>query len=209
MPFLKVLVVGITVSLFINSGFVVAEWYATSKNGSDVLLWVSLLLVLPLLLSLLIGLACLLGTFTHWKEKSLKISVGSLAFFIVGVLMIQAGGWLRLNEFSKLAERSEPIILAIERFEKETGHAPKYLDMLVPVYLPEIPKTKMGAYPNYSYYAGTKAEEYAGNPWVLEIFSPTAGINFDLFFYFPLQNYPKHGYGGVLEKIGKWAYVHE
>jgi hypothetical protein len=34
-------------------------------------------------------------------------------------------------------------------------------------------------------------------------------MNWDMFLYFPKQNYPKAGYGGWLERIEDWAYVHE
>ena len=67
----------------------------------------------------------------------------------------------------------------------------------------------MAAYPEYKYLSGEKVKDYDGNPWVLYVFTPSGGINFDQFLYFPLQNYPSHGYGGSLERIGNWAYVHE
>ncbi len=47
------------------------------------------------------------------------------------------------------------------------------------------------------------------NPWVLIVHTPSGGINFDQFMYFPLQNYPESGYGGWLARIRDWAYVHE
>jgi hypothetical protein len=39
--------------------------------------------------------------------------------------------------------------------------------------------------------------------------STLKGGSFDRFLYFPLQNYPEDGYGGSLERIGDWAYLHE
>jgi hypothetical protein len=39
--------------------------------------------------------------------------------------------------------------------------------------------------------------------------TPSGGINFDSFLYLPLQNWPERGYGGVLQRIDDWAYVHE
>lgn len=69
--------------------------------------------------------------------------------------------------------------------------------------------TGMAAYPQYEYHTGARAAQYDGNPWVLVVFTPSGGINFDEFLYFPLQNYPRSGYGGSLEQLGDWAYVHE
>ncbi|MBX3342660.1 MAG: hypothetical protein KF711_13800, partial [Nitrospira sp.] len=65
------------------------------------------------------------------------------------------------------------------------------------------------AYPDYHYYAGTNASRYDTNPWVVVVHTPSGGINFDQFMYFPLQNYPPRGYGGSLARIRDWAYVHE
>ena len=108
-----------------------------------------------------------------------------------------------------MADRSSTLITAIEHYKKEKGNPPKTLAELVPNYLPNIPSTKMGAYPEYEYHTGKEALNYDGNPWVIVIQTPSGGINWDLFMYFPLQNYPKRGYGGSLEKIKNWAYVHE
>jgi hypothetical protein len=44
-------------------------------------------------------------------------------------------------------------------------------------------------YPDYQYYVGTNAARYGSNPWVLVVHTPSGGINFDQFMYFPLQNY--------------------
>ncbi len=200
---------GAIMGVLVNSIFVISEWYATSKNGTDILLWISLIWIFPLLLALLAMFGGLVGILTRWKKRCLKISLFSLVFFFAGVLMVLSGNWLRMSEFSELAERSKPIISAIEGYEKTNGHAPSNLSSLVPEYLSEIPNTGMGAYPDYNFYSGEKAKEYEGNPWVLEVFTPSAGFNFDIFFYLPMQNYPERGYGGVLERIGKWAYVHE
>ena len=67
----------------------------------------------------------------------------------------------------------------------------------------------MGAYPKYEYVAGEEAKKWDDNPWVLYVRTPLGGLNWDMFIYFPKQNYPEHGYGGVLERVKDWAYVHE
>jgi len=30
-----------------------------------------------------------------------------------------------------------------------------------------------------------------------------------MMLYFPKKDYPEKGYGGSLERVGDWAYVHE
>jgi hypothetical protein len=67
----------------------------------------------------------------------------------------------------------------------------------------------MMAYPEYEYITGKEAENQYGNPWVLMVFTPSGGINFDMMLYFPNQEYPPTGYGGGLERIDNWAYLHE
>jgi hypothetical protein len=67
-----------------------------------------------------------------------------------------------------------------------------------------------GRLPPIELVSGDKAREYyQGNPWVLTAIVSTGSVNWDKFLYFPLQNYPSTGYGGWLERIGDWAYVHE
>jgi hypothetical protein len=106
-----------------------------------------------------------------------------------------------------LASRSEALVGAIRSFAEREGRPPTDLQELVPKYFARIPKTGMPAYPDYRY--STEPSRWKGNPWVLYIDCTSGGINFDMFIYFPLQNYPETGYGGSLERIGEWAYVHE
>ena len=47
------------------------------------------------------------------------------------------------------------------------------------------------------------------SPWELRIDCSRGMINWDVFFYWPTQRYPNHIYGGVVERIADWAYVHE
>ena len=115
-----------------------------------------------------------------------------------------------MDAFHSLAERSKPLVEAIFAYEKQQGEPPNELNDLVPDFLSSVPSTGMGGYPQYDYFVGAAAaEEYFDNPWVLEVFTPGPGINFDRFLYFPNQNYPETGYSGSLERIGEWAYVHE
>ncbi len=112
-----------------------------------------------------------------------------------------------MNAFAELAERSKPLVAAIHAYQQKRGRPPESLSSLVPEYISSVPTTGMGAYPKYEYLMDTT--NFHGNPWVLRVFTPAGGINFDQFLYFPLTNYPATGYGGVLRRIGDWAYVFE
>jgi hypothetical protein len=215
--------------------------------------------------------------------------------------------------FAALAERSRPIVSAIQAYTRENGRPPESLDDLVPRQIDRIPSTRMPAYPAYEYSVpkadspvmlrwydlgsrngapfnglwkypdGDKAHSilvlttsrddivrevqvdrnapsvvalpFDPVAWrqqpsvrmqmldsiprgkvapgqhlrdVLEILGPEDGrrvlsdtpwelrvpcsrglVNWDVFFYWPGQQYPAYGYGGSIERIADWAYVHE
>ncbi len=46
-------------------------------------------------------------------------------------------------------------------------------------------------------------------PWELRINCSTGFLNRDVFFYWPKQRYPKQIYGGDVEAVADWAYVHD
>jgi hypothetical protein len=159
--------------------------------------------------------------------------IGGGVFVVAVFVGTLIGMPVRTTAFHRLAARSAPLVLAIRAYDTKYGQPPPDLAALVPEYFPSVPGTGMGAYPNYRYlvgkpaasYAGNPwvlvvspnyrylvgkpAASYAGNPWVLVVSTPSGGINFDCFLYFPLQNYPETGYGGWLERMAGWAYVHE
>lgn len=118
-------------------------------------------------------------------------------------------GSIRNEAFHRLAQSSGSLVTAIKNYERSHGSPPPSLDSLVPEFLDAVPGTGMAAYPDYQYIAGDKARRHEQNPWILIVPAPSGGINFDEFLYFPLQNYPQSGYGGWLQRMGDWAYVHE
>ena len=79
----------------------------------------------------------------------------------------------------------------------------------MPEFIDEVPWTHLGEYPYYKYLSEPDSQYWGGNPWVLYVDCGQAMLNFDRFIYLPKQNYPKNGYGGSLEPINSWAYVHE
>lgn len=111
--------------------------------------------------------------------------------------------------FVNVALRGAPLVTAIHAYEAKYGHPPIALSELVPEFLDKIPETGMSVSPEYEYQSGQAAAAYDENPWILSVRPPFRGVGFDQFFYFPRQNYPKDGYGGWLEPIRDWAYVHE
>ena len=103
-----------------------------------------------------------------------------------------------------LSTRSESLISAIEAYTDARGSPPPDLRSLVPEYLAEVPKTGMGAYPEYKYLIPGAAN----NPWAIVVHTPTGPMDFDQFLYLPNGNYEENGVG-VPKRLGAWAYIHE
>lgn len=108
------------------------------------------------------------------------------------------------------ATRAQPLIFAIEKFRLENKRAPYNLQELVPIYLSKIPQTGMGAYPRFRYKSREESGENARfQSYQLQISTSAGFINWDTFNYWPEGDYPSEMYGGTVERIGAWAYVHE
>jgi hypothetical protein len=210
-PILVQVRIAATISLAVHGALLLIEWYAVSPIGYGGwgLLCLAPLAMFPLILALLaIPLSVFALPFKRLRRPALALLVCCSLYVLTGLGALQLGETVRMTAFQRLAVRSQPLVDAVHRFAEEQNRPPKDLHELVPPYLPEIPRTGMATYPEYVYLSG-EADSWDGNPWVLFVNTPSGGINFDMFMYFPLQNYPRQGHGGSLERVGKWAYVHE
>jgi hypothetical protein len=199
-------------SAAIHGSMLAAEWYAVSPVGYGGVLFLSVatFAILPLCAALLtvpvgaIGLA-----WQRTRRHSATLLLCALVYLPFGYAYFVLGHDIRMGGFEHLAARSRPLVQAIRDYSAATGHPPASLDDLVPQYLPAVPGTGMPCYPRYEYSADHPPDRWDGNPWVLYVHTTSGVLGFDMFMYFPLQNYPKQGYGGGLERVGDWAYVHE
>jgi hypothetical protein len=206
----KLLIKVLIFAVLLNGIDPVIQWITVSPWGEESLLFIPMILTVPLIISLiLIPVSLIAAIFKRVRQKSLIWLYSSLLYFCVGLLLFKAGGFVRMQAFSKLAERSTVLVEAIHNYDKDNGQPPKSLADLVPRYIPKIPKTRIGAYPDYRYELVTDLKKWDENPWVLYVDTPIGMLNWDMFLYFPKQNYPQTGYGGYLERIKDWAYVHE
>ncbi|MBI3735661.1 hypothetical protein HY256_04005 [Candidatus Sumerlaeota bacterium] len=112
-----------------------------------------------------------------------------------------------MNGFARAADNMRPLIAAIEEFKTKNGSLPPNLEALVPGYIKEIPSTGLSLYPKVEYWTKLTGG-LGGNEWGLIIRASHNPFNFDTFNYLPLHNYPDW-YGGMTERVGDWAYVHE
>jgi hypothetical protein len=197
-------------SLLINGFVVLAFYISVAPIGTEVLLFLSTFAVLPLLAALiLIPIALVFLCWRRYRMTALTTILGCVIYLAIGFAGFNLANNVRRAGFVSLAQRSRPLVAAIQRFEAKHGKPPANLEQLVPEFLPAVPITGIGAYPNYEYFVINEQAVYEGNPWVLRVNTPNGGLNWDAFLYFPKQNYPQVGYGGVLERVEDWAYVHE
>lgn len=191
--------------------FPFSEWLSTTSIGSSLFLWGQIFYLIPLMVAVLsmpVFIVCL--CFPSTRPHSLNYFLLSPLFILCCIGGIFLGQRIRKAGMESFAMRSLPLINAIKKYELDHSSPPASLNELVPNYLQAIPSTGMMAYPEYRYHTGIEAKEkYNDNPWAVSVFTPSGGINFDMMLYFPIQNYPIHGYGGSIERIAQWAYVHE
>jgi 4-amino-4-deoxy-L-arabinose transferase-like glycosyltransferase len=203
--------------IIINSFWVTIQWYAMSSISNEetafLLLTLSWILFIPLFFSPFLFAISLIGLiFRKIRKISGMITVFLLLFLITGIIAMSISGNIRHKALVQITQNSSELIKAIKNYELSQGNPPEKLEQLVPNFLISVPSTGIGAYPNYKYSRCSSNEderECFGNSWMLTVETPPGGLNFDRFLYLPDQNYPQEGYGGTLELIENWAYVHE
>ncbi len=214
--YLRALALGAIISACVNSAFFLAEWWAVFPHGSVAGLRLVFILLLPILGAIItVPVALVVAILKRTRRRALQTALFALIYAIIPIVSIRWADDIRMHAFSKLAERSAPLVKAIGQFETDYGYPPGELADLVPDYLPTVPSTGMGAYPKYEYQPKSTNDTFCwapwpeGNSWVLYVNTPSGVINWDMFIYFPNGKYPKHAYSSWLERIGNWAYCHE
>jgi hypothetical protein len=151
------------------------------------------------------GLSCVSS-----RKKASRTLALSTAVIAGSALGMWLGPVHKMQRIRHVAGAAMPLVHAIESFAEREHRTPQNLAELIPRYVVAVPSTGMGGYSEWEYVTGPQARElYDGNPWVLVVHTGGPGFNFDKLMYFPNQRYPTVGYGGSIERIGAWAYVHE
>lgn len=113
----------------------------------------------------------------------------------------------RVRRVVPAAERAQPILSALARYQQDRGKYPETLNELIPQYLTEIPSTGVTKYPSFYYL---KTPRHGLSEVGYELGVPCVSFHgFDRFFYWPTEVYPDHLNGNDIERVGKWAYMHE
>lgn len=187
-----------------------AEWLSWQDSFiHNIGLWLAFALPLVLFGVIIALPTSLFGfCFAHNRPNSqclLMCSLIGIPSFIFGLALSQP---IKRAALEQVMARAKPLIEAIRKHEATNGRPPEDLAELVPSYLPAIPTPGIGTSREFCLRRPSPDDE-SGNPWWLTVRPPVAGIGFAVFIYLPNQNYTKRSWGGVLERIGTWAYVHE
>jgi hypothetical protein len=192
--------------------FPVATWIAWSPfpYGTELL---NLVGIGPICLApfaaLLVPFGLVLALFARWRRLGLRIAVFS-ASWAVGTF---AGIWLSLPIQRAACLRTTvnavPLVEAIHAFEAQERRPPSSLQELVPKHLSLVPSTGIGSHPKFRFQSADGTSLVMGDRWALHIQPPQVVFGFDRMFYVPSKAYPQRGYGGWIERVGDWAYVHE
>lgn len=146
-------------------------------------------------------------------RKTRFVSLGYVAVALIFVPSFVYGVYLGRMAWrggiGRFIDRSRPLIEAIESYQWAYGMPPESLQALVPEFLPSVPRPAFGPTNRYLYLSGREARDFAGEPWTIRVPAPSHPMGFDQVLYFPGHDYPEVGYGGGIERIGDWGYVHE
>jgi len=200
------------VSVLINSLIFIVQWYALSPFGNSAYLqFVSTLIVLATMAMLFIPILAFGLALPYKRKRTLLILACCAVYAGAGFLFAKLSMLYREYAFEKLAERSQPLVSAIERFEKERGYPPENLRGLVPAYLRAIPATGIGSYPDYTYEVNAGADPRFTHRWILYVSIPKSGVDkaIEKFIYLPDPVDREDWHGKVIWRMGNWEYISE
>lgn len=137
------------------------------------------------------------------------------------LVCVSVGGWVRQDRqvregrrragMREVIARAEPLLAAIQSYEKRHGKPPENLgDLKIPVLSAgPLAEQRMDTVRGWDYRPSSNGtERWALLVWVRRDQTPNLGFG-DCFAYHADQRYPEHLYGGVLERVGKWGYYWE
>jgi hypothetical protein len=141
----------------------------------------------------------------HWFVLALFCGLAAL------ILLFRPTWTLRMWFLRGLAARAQPLAAALEDYSQDHGGYPDSLGALVPDYLPRVPGTGMMGDPDFYYEPAVQGGWLAsyGAGYDLSVSCAVGVLDWDSMHYWPTSDYPEQAWGGVIEEIDGWAYVHE
>lgn len=148
-----------------------------------------------ILLCLISGLIMLCSSKTKQLGTATALSGVLLLILFVPALLLQDR--TKLYALSYTVQRAEPLITAIEDYQRANNALPANIGELVPQYLAAIPY----GLPDIRYVHGKDGR------WMISADVGTGMLNWDELIYISDQDYSK--YGTATKPIGKWVYYYE
>lgn len=197
---------------WIFAGFLIAattitcEYLALSPVGSTTLMLPKFLALLLVLLLPLASAALLITVPVLLLRKKpigprFQLLAGVLACSLLVGIGLSATPKVRDMQFRAFSGRSAPLIEAISAYTRSRGIPPETLGELVPAFLPEVPGTGMGAYPEFTY----DPISTRGVSWSLSVATPAMPMDFDALWYLPDGRYDALQLGPH-RMLGVWAF---
>ena len=161
------------------------------------------------------------------------VRVGILTVIALTIISLGFNSWQRRrlliwderkSELLAFTNKAEPLIGALEDYNKEHGTYPDRLEQLVPQFIAQIPvpssllcRDARVRGESWIYYLKPIDGECRALdlPYDLSFdvrhgFCPKCMVSFgDVFAFHPTGRYLREAHGSVLERIGKWGYYHE
>lgn len=160
-----------------------------------VMISLAFIFCLPVMLFSLVALAS-----PRKRRMAATLLLACAMFFICTTFWDWVGEGIRDRALLAFTERSKPLVSAIEAYRKDLGKPPASLKELVPAYLAAIPKTGLGACPEYSY----QVENANGLEWELSI-APDPFHFSSAMIYDPLIQVRSYNEGSM--RYGDWIYT--
>jgi len=185
----------------INGYVVLAMHGAVSSWGSFSLLYPILLIIgvlvfylltFPVVFLLMLSIS---GSRAQCARRCLHIVI----YLGVGIACVRLGNYVQDRGFHRFAERSTPLITALQRYQAVHGQSPPSLTTLVPDFLTQVPTTGMGGYPDYEYQSACW-----DNPWCLIVVVPVPPFGRDRLLYFPPRPDGRSVNYEGLRRFGAW-----
>ncbi len=213
--------------LLISVTYILFEWYSVSDGPPNEDLinppCIFSIFMVPVFFAGLAAYIVVPVTFIGFffpRGKARSVLLILCAIFIMAFLatkLSQTLTWkIHKAAFTRVSQRAEVIIQAIESYRTKEHKPPESLDDLVPEYIAKIPGTGIRSYPAFEYATPNSTDQYHKKilekhnaVYELRVNCFWGWIGLDHFIYWPSETYPDRIYGGDTELINKWAYVHE
>ncbi|MCK6448289.1 MAG: hypothetical protein L6Q99_18025 [Planctomycetes bacterium] len=186
------------------AGAVALVWWALwsgARHGAGESLALLVLTALVACVACVLGVARVLRRSWSCTRLEVSIYVAAVAFGVGAWLVAPHGrrAWL-----AELAWRAEPLIAALRAYEARHGEPPPTLDALVPDELERLPGTGFAERPDFWYRVEPRGADGAPSTWTIGVDCSQGFMDWDEYVYASDERYEVD-----LERIGRWAYVHE